>query len=186
VEVGKIKIAAWIETAKSIVNVFEIASASPRISAIAFGADDYTLDMGIVRSEQGIELIYPRTITAIAGMAAGVIPLDTPYVNFRDEAGLIEDTKWSRQMGFKGRCLIHPSQVEPVNRLFTPSPEEVEHARRVLAAFQEAEARGSAATSVDGKLVDVPVAERAKRLLELAEAIAQKETLAASGEQPRP
>ena len=172
---GQVKLAPWLETAQGVVNAYVIATASPRVVGLAFGADDFTLDMGIVRSEEGTELFLPRAQVAIAAMAAGVAPLDTPYVNYRDEAGLVKDAQFARQLGFKGKCLIHPSQVEPVNRIFSPSPEEVNYARRVMAAFEEAVTRGSAVTTVDGRMIDVPVAERARKLLELAEAIAQEE-----------
>jgi len=137
--------------------------------------------MGISRSEEGTELLYPRAMIPIAGLAAGVIPLDIPYVNFRDEAGLIKDTKISRQLGFKGRFLIHPKQIEPVNKLFSPSPEEIEYAHKVVTSFEEARGRGSASTSVEGRMVGTPVTERAYKLLEQAAAISQKEKLASEG-----
>ncbi|MBI4295162.1 MAG: CoA ester lyase [Chloroflexi bacterium] len=171
-EANTLKIIAWIESARGLLQSYHIVSASPRVVGLALGADDYTLDMGMVRSESGEELFYPRSVIAVAATAAGIAPLDTPYVNYKDEAGLIKDASFARQLGFKGKFLIHPGQAEPVNRIFSPSAAEVEQARKVVAAFDQAVARGTAATSVDGKMVDIPVAERARKLLALAEAIA--------------
>lgn len=172
---GTVKMIAWLESARGLLEAQHIAHASPRVVGLALGADDYTLDMGIVRSESGDELFYPRSIIATAAMAAGAAPLDTPYVNYKDEAGLVKDACFARQLGFKGKFLIHPSQIETVNRIFSPSAGEVEQARKVVAAFAEAVAHGTAVTSVEGKMVDTPVAERARKLLALAKAIAAKE-----------
>lgn len=173
---GSIHLIPWTETARGIINAFDIARASPRVMGIAFGADDYALDMRIVRSEEGTELFYPRSVMAISSVAAGVAALDTPYVNFRGEAGLLRDAQLARQLGFRGKFVIHPSQIEPVNRVFSPSSSEVAFARKVIAAFEAAVSQGAAVTPVEGKMIDTPVAERARRLLVLAEAIAQKES----------
>jgi citrate lyase subunit beta/citryl-CoA lyase len=96
------------------------------------------------------------------------------YTRFKDEAGLIREARLARQLGFQGKVVIHPSQIEPVNRIFSPSSEEVVEARRVVTAFEEAMRRGSAVATLEGKMVDTPVAERARRLLDLADAIAKK------------
>jgi citrate lyase subunit beta/citryl-CoA lyase len=111
-------------------------------------------------------------MVVIAAKAANVIPIDTPYNNFRDEAGLINEAALARRLGFEGKCLIHPSQIEPVNGIFRPSPEEVDYARIVIAAFDAAVARGFASTSLDGKMIDIPIATRARRLLVIADSIA--------------
>ena len=172
---GYIKLIPWVETARGLIHAFDIASASPRVVGICFGAEDFTLDTGIKRTEDGSELLYPRTMVVIAAKAANVIPIDTPYNNFRDEAGLINETALARRLGFEGKCLIHPSQIEPVNNIFRPSPDEVDHARRVVAAFEAAVARGFASTSLEGKMIDIPIATRAKRLLMIADSIAQND-----------
>lgn len=172
---GTVEIIAWVESARGLLEAAHIAHASPRVVGLALGADDYTLDMGIVRSESGDELFYPRSVIATAALAAGAAPLDTPYVNYKDEAGLVKDASFARQLGFKGKFLIHPGQIDAVNRIFSPSANEVEQACKVVAAFDEAVARGTAVTSVEGKMVDTPVAERARKLLKLAEAISAKE-----------
>jgi citrate lyase subunit beta/citryl-CoA lyase len=172
---GHIKLIPWVETARGLIHAFDIASASPRVVGISFGAEDFTLDTGITRTEDGSELLYPRTMVVIAAKAANVIPIDTPYNNFGDEAGLINETALARRLGFEGKCLIHPSQIEPVNNIFRPSPDEVDHARRVVAAFEAAEAQGFASTSLDGKMIDIPIANRARRLLIIADSIAQND-----------
>jgi len=176
IEKGHVRLTPWVETARGLLNAFEIASASPRIVGIIFGAEDFTLDTGMKRTETGDELLYPRIMVVIAARAAEVIAIDTPYNDFRDEDGLIRETTLARQLGFQGKYVIHPSQIEPVNQAFRPSPEEVEEARRVVEAFDEAEAQGFASTSVDGKMIDTPIASRARRLLTVAESIARRES----------
>ncbi|MBI4298532.1 MAG: CoA ester lyase [Chloroflexi bacterium] len=173
-ESGRIKLIPWIETAKAIVNAYEICSASPRIIGVAFGAEDFTADMEIPRSEESAEIVYPRSVIGTAAKAADVMALDTPYPNFRDAEGLKRDSFVARQYGFKGRFAIHPTQIETINSIFSPAPQEVEYAKRVVQAFEEAEALGRGATSLDGKLIDVPIVKRAQKLLALAESIDQR------------
>ena len=163
--VGHTRLIPWLETAKAIVNAYQIASTSPRIVGVAFGAEDFTNDMAVQRSEEGTEVAYPRATVAVAARAAGVLALDTPYVNFRDTEGLEREVRYGLSLGFKGKFAIHPGQLETINTQFSPSPEEIEYAQRVVAAFEEAEARGSGATSLDGKMIDVPVVKRARNLL---------------------
>ena len=173
-EVGQVEFVPWVETALGLLNTYDIACASPRIIGMALGGDDLTRDMGIVRSKGGIELLHPRAHLALAAIAAGVVPLDTPCTGFKDEASLVREARLARQLGFQGKVVIHPSQIEPVNRIFSPSSEEVAEARRVVAAFDEAVSRGSAVATMEGRMVDTPVAERARRLLVLADAIDKK------------
>lgn len=173
---GSIQLIPWIETAKGLVRIVEIAGSSLRLVGIAFGADDYTRDMGIERTKEATEQFYVRSAIAVAARAADVMALDTPWVDFRDEEGLVRDAKLARQLGFQGKFLIHPSQIEPVNQIFQPSAEEVANARRVVEAFEEAEAKGSASTSLDGRMIDIAVVRRARNVISLAEAIAKKAT----------
>ncbi|MBF8303661.1 MAG: citrate lyase subunit beta [Dehalococcoidia bacterium] len=168
---GSIRLLPWIETARSILHAEEIARASTRIVALAFGADDYALDMNIVRSPEGKELLLPKGLLAIAARAAGVVAVDGIYANFRDEDGLLGEARLARQLGFAGKFLIHPAQISPVNRIFAPSDAEVEQAKKIVTAFEAAVAGGVAVTVVDGEMVDTPVAERAKKLLEQAKAL---------------
>ena len=172
-EPGSIKIIAWIESASAIMNVNSIATASKRMLGIAFGAEDFTNDMGIQRSESGVEILYPRSVVAIAAKAAGITAIDTPYVNFRDNDGLEEEIKNVLPLGFKAKFAIHPGQLQSINKLFSPSEEAVEYAKKVIEVFEEAERNGSGATSLDGKMIDVPVVKRARNLLELANKMSQ-------------
>lgn len=175
IEKGHIKLTPWVETAKGLINAFEIASASPRIVGIIFGAEDFTLDTGMQRTEGGEELLYPRTMVVVAAKAADVIAIDTPYNNFKDDEGLIREATLARNLGFEGKYIIHPSQIEPVNQAFRPSPGEVEQARRTVEAFEAAEAQGFASTSVDGKMIDIPQANRSRKLLMVADSIERRE-----------
>jgi len=175
-EIGSTGILALIETPRGIINAYEIASASARILGLALGAEDYTLEMGITRTKEGDELYYPRMAISLACHAASVLAIDSVYTDVRDSEGLVKETKVVRQMGFQGKLVIHPDQVGPVNQVFVPSEDEIIHARRVVAAFEAAVAEGKASTSLDGRMVDAPVAERAKRLLYLAESIVKKES----------
>ena len=170
-EVGNIKLLPWIETAQAIVNVYEICAASPRIIGAAFGAEDFTNDMGIERIEDESETFYARNAITIAARAANVLALDTPYFSFRDPNGLRRNAQAARQIGFKGKFAIHPAQIDIINETFSPSPAEIEQARRVVEAFREAERIGRGSTSLDGKVVDVPVVKRAEALLALAESL---------------
>ena len=170
-EPGSIRLIPWIESARAMVNVNEMASALPRTVAIAFGAEDYTNDMGIRRTDDDEEVYHPRCTVAIAARAAGVAALDSPYVAFRNPEGLRKDAGVARQMGYTGKFAIHPAQVETINELFSPLPDDVAYARRVMEAWYEAEANGRGSLSLDGKMVDVPVVKRAQNLLALVDEI---------------
>ena len=168
---GQIRLIPWIENARAVMGAQEIAVASPRVVAIAFGAEDYTNDMGIRRTDTGQEVYFPRSIVPVAARAAGVASLDSPYVLFRDEEGLRNDAQVSRQLGYAGKFAIHPAQLEIINETFGPSPEEVDYARRVVEIWSRAEAEGRGSVALDGRMIDVPVLKRAENLLALAEAI---------------
>ena len=168
---GSIKVVPWIETAMAIVHVYEMAQASQRIVGIAFGAEDYTNDMGVIRNDFGEECYYARSAVAVAARAAGVGALDGPFVGFRDPDGLRQDAGAARQMGYTGKFAIHPAQIDIINETFSPSPEDVAYARRVMAAWDEAEAAGRGSLSIDGRMVDVPVVKRAQNLLAQVAAI---------------
>jgi citrate lyase subunit beta/citryl-CoA lyase len=171
--IGSIKLILWLETARAIVNAHSICSASNRVVAVAFGGEDFTNDMAIDRSESELEVSFPRSVVVVAARAAGVLALDTPYFKYQDDAGLTKNSMASRSLGFRGRFAIHPSQIDTINATYMPSEEEVGEARRVVAAFEEAERRGSAATSLDGKVIDVPVVERARKVLAVSESVKQ-------------
>ena len=182
VKPGTLALIPAIESARGVLRCEEICRASTRLAAITLGADDYTADLGVHRTREGRELDYARQVMVVCARATGIVALDTPFADFRDEEGLLRESEWVRSLGLKGKYLIHPSQIEPVNRVFRPAEEEVAYARRVVAAFDEEVARGHAAVQVDGRMVDTPVAKRARALIDLAEAIeAQERSRASAG-----
>ena len=175
-ERGSTQILALVETPMGIINAYEIASASSRVLGIALGAEDYTLEMGITRTKEGDEIYYPRMVISLACHAAGVLAVDSVYTDVRDTEGLIKETRVTKQMGFQGKQVIHPDQIEPVNKAFVPSEEEITHAQGVVEAYEAAVSEGKASTSLDGRMVDAPVAKRARKLLALAESITKNES----------
>ena len=170
-EPGRIKLIPWIENAKAVMACEKIAAASSRIVAIAFGAEDYTNDMGLQRTDTGREVNFPRSLVPVAARAAGVASLDSPFVRFRDPEGLGEDCRASRQMGYTGRFAIHPVQLDIVNETFSPSPDDVDYARQVVEAWNRAEAEGRGSVALGERMIDVPVLKRARNLLSQADAI---------------
>lgn len=175
VEEGTTKLIALIESAAGLLGCNEIARASKRLAALAFGGEDYCEDLGVERTISGHELQYPRSHIAVCARAAGLLAIDTVFDNFRDDAGLRADTEASRSLGFHGKLVIHPAQVALVNAIFRPTAESVEYARRVVEAHAAAIERGEAAVALDGRMVDRPVASRAQRILDLATAIEARE-----------
>ena len=175
IPVGTIKIIPWIETAKAIMELNAISSASKRIIAIAFGAEDYTNDMGILRTDMGTEVEFPRSAVAIAARAANIAALDSPFVSFKDPVSLKADSMKACQLGYTGKFAIHPDQLEIINQTFSPSKEDIEYALRVVEGWNEALKIGRGSFDLDGKMVDVPVVKRAQNLLSLSHFIALKE-----------
>lgn len=173
VPIGQTTLVLWIETAMAIVHCYDICASSPRIVGAAFGAEDLTNDMGIERNDDDSEVEVARNLLCLAARAADVLALDTPFFGFRDTEALQQNALASKKIGFKGKFAIHPAQLETINAVFSPSPAEIDHAKRVIAAFEEAERSGRGSTSLDGKVVDVPVVKRARALLEIAEAMPQ-------------
>ena len=170
-ECGSIKLIPWIENAKAVMAAQQLGMASPRIVALAFGAEDYTNDMGIQRTDSGEEVFYSRAGVPVAARAAGVASLDSPFVAFKDPEALHRDVQVARQMGYTGKFAIHPSQIEVINETFSPSKDEVAYARKVVEAWNRAEAEGRGSADLDGRMIDVPVIKRAQNLLEFADAI---------------
>jgi citrate lyase subunit beta / citryl-CoA lyase len=176
---GSIRLFPLIESAAAVQYVYDIVSAKTRperIYTVAFGAADYTLDMGIEMTMEGTELFYARSRIPIACRAAGIAPpIDTPFmINLRDTEALVADAKRAKELGFQGKLVIHPQQIEPCNRIFSPAPEEIDKAERIIQAFQEAEAAGTAAIQLEGKFIDSPVVQRSRDILSVAAAISKK------------
>jgi citrate lyase subunit beta/citryl-CoA lyase len=163
---GTVKISCLIETAKGIVNAKEICLASERNVSAIFGAVDYCLSMRIKLTSEAKEQYFARSYVAICARMAGLAALDAPFAAFRDMEAFKKNTLEGIQMGYEGRMIIHPSQVEVANQLYAPDPEEVEWSRRVVKVFEEEGiAKGTASVNLDGNMVDTPVYLRAVDVL---------------------
>lgn len=167
---GGICLLAVVETARGITNLDEITRASPRLQAVIFGAEDLAGDLGAVRTAAGWEVFYARSAVVVHTAADGQQAIDMVYLDFHDQAGLSQEALQGAGMGFAGKQIIHPSQVEPVQLAFTPSEAAVQHARRVMEADRQHQQAGVGAFALDGKMVDAPVVKTARRVLERARA----------------
>jgi len=156
-----------IETAKGIANAREIASSSEKIVALAFGAEDYTRDVGCKRTWEA--LFYPRCEILIAAKSAGIQALDTVYPHIEDEDGLIEETKRIAEIGFDGKGAIYPAQIEIIHKCFAPDEKEVDEAKKIIEAIEEAKKKGEGTAVYNGRMIDLPVEKKARRILKLAE-----------------
>ena len=159
---------AGIETALGVADARAVL-AHARVAAAYFGAEDFIADMGGVRTEGSQEVLYARSQVALAGRLAGIPTLDQVVVDFRNREAFEREVAEARAMGYQGKLCIHPGQVELANRGFLPSAAEVDFARRLLEAYQEASARGVAAIDFEGQMVDEPLAARARQVLAAAE-----------------
>ena len=167
---GSVDIVPILETARAVTNVDAIMKAGSRIRRVAFGAGDYSLDLGVTWSRDERECQHARDVIVTASRGHGLeAPLDSAYARLDDAEGLLASARGAAAVGYQGKMCIHPDQVEPVNAMFTPAAEEVAFARRVVAAFAEAEAQGSSAFRIDGKFIDYPILFRARRVLEVIE-----------------
>lgn len=170
IPIGTIKIMAAIESALGIVNAYPIAKASSRLIGIAIGAEDFVTDIKTTRSLEGVELLTARSQVLLAARAAGIYALDTVFSDVNDEEGFINEVKLIKQLGFDGKSVINPRQIEPVHKIYTPTQKEISKSIRILHAIKEAEKRGSGVISLDGKMIDEPIVNRARRVIELAAA----------------
>ena len=168
--VGSTQLLAAIESAQGILAVNDIAKASPRLMGIALGAEDYVRNMKTERSPDGIELLFARSSILHAARANGLMAFDTVYSDARNEEGFLREATLIKQLGFDGKSLINPNQIVLIHNLFAPTQKEVDHAERVIAAAEEAERNGSGVVSLNGKMVDSPIIERAKLVLQRAAA----------------
>lgn len=168
--VGRTKIMAAIESALGIVNAYAIATASPRMMGIALGAEDYCANLKTQRTPDGDELRLARETIVVAARAAGIDALDTVYSNLNDMETFRREVEYIKTLGFDGKSIINPRQIEIVNDVFRPKEKDITKARAILAAIREAAERGSGVVSLNGKMVDRPVVLRAQRTMELARA----------------
>ena len=168
---SKVFLMPLIETAKGALHAYEIASASERIVAICFGAEDFTADIGAERTVEGRESFVARSMIVLGAKAAGVQAIDTVFSDVGDMEGLVKSTEECVALGFEGKGVIHPAQIEPIHEAFAPSPEKIAFAEKVIDALERAELSGSGVVSVGTKMIDAPVVVRAKRTLALAKAM---------------
>jgi len=165
-----IRLLAIIETARGIVNLREIAESDPRLDALIFGAEDLAGDIGATRTPEGREVLYARSKVVIHAKAFGLQAIDTVFIDLNDLEGLQAQTHEAQIMGFDGKLAIHPRQVEPIQQLFTPTPEEIERAQRLIHAHDLQQAAGSGVFELDGKMVDMPMIRAAQAVLQRARA----------------
>lgn len=166
--VGRTQIMAAIESALGVVNAYDIATASKRMMGIALGAEDYCANLKTQRTPGGDELRLARETIVVAARAAGIDALDTVFSNLNDMEAFRAEVEYIKTLGFDGKSIINPRQIEVVNEVFAPKEKDIAKARTILAAIKEAEARGSGVVSVNGKMVDRPVVIRAQRTIDLA------------------
>jgi citrate lyase subunit beta/citryl-CoA lyase len=172
-ERGNIRFLVAIESPRGLLNAPAIASSSPRVIGLMFGAEDFGRELGLptVREGEAQEMLYARSAMVIAAASAHVQAVDGVWVDLKDTEGLWAFARQSRRLGFSGMSLIHPSQIDPVNSVFSPTPKEVEYAQQVVNAYAEAAARGDGSISFGGQLIDRPIVERARRTLDLAKTL---------------
>jgi citrate lyase subunit beta/citryl-CoA lyase len=168
---GTIRIVPSIESAAALLEAPYIAKASDRVVGLAFGSEDFALDLGLPTKREGeaADLLYARSATVVAAVSAGKLAFDGIWPDIKDTAGLRADTLRARRLGFVGKTLIHPDQIAVVNEIFRPTAVEVEEARRVVHAFDAAVTRGEGAVALDGRMLDAPVVDRARRVLRAVE-----------------
>jgi citrate lyase subunit beta/citryl-CoA lyase len=169
---GDTALIPMIETARAVLRCEEIARASSRVAGLALGGEDYCADLAVPRTKEGRELEHIRRTMVHVCVAYRLRALDGIYAVLGDEEGLRADAAYARSIGMKGKYIVHPEQVAPVNEVFSPSAEEVEAARRLLAEFEAGVAAGHGTVRIAGQMVDIPIANRARELIAYAEAIA--------------
>lgn len=169
IEIGHTRIVAAVESAQALVQAPRIAASSDRLTGLMFGAEDFALDLGLGTHRQGeaAELLYARSALVVAAASAHILSIDGVFPALDDPDGFSADVLQSRRLGFSAKSTFNPRQIAEINRVFRPQPDEIEYARRVVAAFEEAEKRGESSVAVGGQLVDRPIVLRAQRLLEL-------------------
>ncbi|EOL45749.1 citrate (pro-3S)-lyase subunit beta [Enterococcus caccae] len=168
ISVGTTKMMAAIESAEGVLNAREIALASDRLIGIALGAEDYVTNMKTHRYPNGQELFFARSFILHSARAAGIAAIDTVYSDVDNTEGFLAEVELIKQLGFDGKSVINPRQIPLVNSVYEPTEKEIQNAKEVIWGIREAEAKGSGVISVNGKMVDKPIVERAERVIALA------------------
>ena len=168
-EVGSIDLLPIIETAKGVANIRDMVQAGSRVKRFAFGAGDYTRDLGMDWSVSESELLPIRSEMVLASRLGGLEPpIDTVFIHIKDHEAFAASCETPRALGFQGKLCIHPDQVDPANAAFTPTKDSVAWSEKIVATFEEAEKAGVASIQVDGYFVDYPIVEKAQRTVDLA------------------
>ncbi|MFO7634872.1 MAG: CoA ester lyase [Caldilinea sp.] len=162
---GAFRLFAMIETARGVMNLKEIALATPRLEGLIFGAEDLAGDIGAVRTQAAWEVFYARSAVVTAAAAFGLQAFDMVFTDFHDATGLEAESRFARQLGYTGKTCIHPNQTPVVNRVFLPTPEEIDRAQRLVQAFEAEQAAGAGAFTFEGKMVDMPMLVAAHKVL---------------------
>ena len=173
--IGKFKMLPLIEMGSAVLRAHQIATASTRMIGLAFGGEDYLTDLDGLHKEHGTSLIVPRSLIVIAARSAHIDALDTPFLDIRNTDGFRKEVEQARELGFSGQLVLHPTQIDIANEVFSPSEEEITEARRIIAAIEESSQKGLGVTLLDGKLVGPPMRKRALKVLAKAERIALAE-----------
>ncbi|MGL4704911.1 MAG: citrate (pro-3S)-lyase subunit beta [Enterococcus faecalis] len=168
IPVGTTKMMAAIESAEGVLNAPAIAKSSTRLIGIALGAEDYVTNMKTRRHPDGQELFFARSMILHAARAAGIAAIDTVYSDVDNTKGFEAEVRLIKQLGFDGKSVINPRQIPLVNTIYAPTEKEIQNAKEVIWGIREAEAKGSGVISVNGKMVDKPIVERAERVIALA------------------
>lgn len=168
-KVNSIRILIGVETAKGILNLKEIA-AHPRLDAIIFGGEDLAASIGAVRTKDAVELLYARQAVIVACAAYDLQPLDIVTIDYKDLEALKVESEFGARLGFSGKQIIHPNQVQVVQEAFTPSDEAIAYARRIVETFEASQKEGKGAYSLDGKMIDMPLLKNAQKVLARANA----------------
>ena len=167
--VNSIRVLIGVETAKGILNLKEIA-AHPRLDAIIFGGEDFSASIGAVRTKEAVELLYARQAVIVACAANDLQAIDIVTIDYKDIESLRIESEFGARLGFSGKQIIHPAQVEPVQTAFTPNDEAVAFAKRIVETFESNQKEGKGAYSLDGKMIDMPLLKNAQKVLERAKA----------------
>lgn len=165
IEVGSTRIIPLIETALGIEQAYDIATASERVVALFLGAEDLAADLRCLRTKQGWEIFYSRSRLVMAARAAGIDAIDTPFTDVQDDEGLVDDATLARGLGFSGKAAISPRHLQAINEVFSPRPEAITYALEVMAALEAGKRAGKGAVSLHGKMIDAPIAARARQVL---------------------
>jgi citrate lyase subunit beta/citryl-CoA lyase len=170
IDVGRTKLWCNIESYLGVLRAEEIANADLRVEALSLGAEDFTASVKATRTKKGMEIFFARNAVLMACRSAGIDALDAVYSDINDEEGLQEDTALTKNLGFDGKTVVHPRQIDIVNAFFTPSEKEIHHALRILAVVEEGKMMNKGAVTLDGSMIDKPMELRAKTVLAQASA----------------